>query len=310
MNVGFGAPIFYDHANAVTAMHQPNTMTTQTTALVAYFRRYLLQKAISVFEWKLPDNWERDYFLYVLYCWGVVAVINTDKYGVIPQGCALKGYNVQYQPTNAVIANPLLRGIREPVIGEECEILKLQPDFGGVLDLVNATAEDLALCSQSISTNLVNTKLAYIFACKNKNGAESLKKVYDKVASGEPAVFADAKLFNSDGSPAWDVFAQDLKSNFIAPDIIDAMHEIEARFDQQIGIPSANRDKKERLTTDEVNVNNVDTYSKCALWLESLQQGCERVRKMFGIDISVDWRAIPQEITDDTNEALGGENDG
>ena len=73
----------------LVACNNPNSIHTQNTQLAAYFRRYLLQKAISVFDWTLPDNWNRDFFLYVLYCWGVVAVIKTDKFGVIPQGCAL-----------------------------------------------------------------------------------------------------------------------------------------------------------------------------------------------------------------------------
>lgn len=303
---GVGAPLMYDHMNMLTAMNQPNTIKTQNTALVHYFRRYLLQKAISVFEWELPANWERDYFLYCLYCWGVVAVINTDKFGVIPQGCGLRGYNVQYQPTNAIIANPLLRGIRDPRIGVECEILKLQPDFGGIMDLVNATAEDLALCSQGISVNLVNTKMAWVFFARNKGVAETLKNLYAKIASGEPAVFTNQGLFTTDGKPLWQAFNQNLKETYIAPEIVDTMHEIEARFDQQIGIPSANRDKKERLTTDEVNVNNVDTYSKCALWLESLQQGCERVNAMFGDSmqgrLSVRWRAIPESVAEEATE--------
>ena len=305
-----GAPVFYDHTNAVTSFNQPNVVRTQNTGLAHYFRRYLLQKASSVFEWTIPENWQRDYFLYTLYCWGFVAVIKTDKYGVIPQGCGLRGYDVQYQPTQAVISNPLLQGIREPVIGEECEILKLQPDFGGIMDLVNATAEDLALCSEAVSMNLVNSKLAYIFTAQNKAAAESLKKVYDHIAGGNPAVFGDAKLFRNDGSPNWQAFQQNLKQTFIAPDIIDAMHEIEARFDQQIGIPSANRDKKERLTTDEVNVNNVDTYSKCALWLESLQKGCDRVNRMFGIGLAVNWRDIPNEITEEPEDTERGEDNG
>lgn len=295
-----GAPIYYDHANLMTSFVQPNTVHSQNTVLVAYFRRYLLQKAISVFKWELPDTWSRDYFLYVLYCWGVVAVIETDRYGVIPQGCGLKGYNVMYQPTNAIIANPLLRGILEPRIGVECELFKLQPDFGGIMDLVNSTAEDLALCSEAVSMNVINSKLSYVFAAGNKAAAQSFKHLYDEIAEGNPAVVLDNRLFTKDGKPSWVAFSQDLKSNFIAPDLVDTMHEIEARFDQQIGIPSANRDKKERLTTDEVNVNNVDTYSKCALWLESLQDSAERVNAMFGTKISVDWRDIPQEISDDT----------
>ena len=307
-----GAPIYYDHANMLTSHKQPNTVHSQNTAMVAFFRRYLLQKTISVFEWQLPETWNRDYFLYCLYCWGVVAVVRTDKFGVIPQGCGLKGYNVFYAPTNAIITNPLLRGILEPEIGTECEIFKLQPDYGGIMDLVNSTAEDLALCSEALSMNVINSKLSYLFGASNKAAAESFKKVYDEIAKGNPAVVLDTKLFTKDGKPSWVPFSQDLKSNFIAPDIVDVMHEIEARFDQQIGIPSANRDKKERLTTDEVNVNNVDTYSKCALWLESLQDSCRRVNAMFGLNVAVDWRQIPEEISEDTTEqeTEGGGEDG
>lgn len=305
INFGIGSPIYYDHANAAISCNNPNSIHTQNTALTAFFKRYLLQKAISVFEWTLPENWNRDYFLYVLFCWGVVAVINTDRFGTIPQGCGLRGYNVQYQPTNAIITNPLLRGILDPQIGTQCEIFKLQPDFGGVMDLVNSTAEDLALCSEALSMNVINSKLAFVFAAGNKAVAESYKAMYDDIMSGKPAAFVHKDLFSDDGKPMWQPWSQDIKRMFIAPEIIDSMHEIEARFDQQIGIPNANRDKKERLVVDEVNANNTDTYCKAALWLESLQESCERVNRMFypaGGGVSVKWRKIPQQI------ASGGNN--
>lgn len=306
MTIGAGAPIYYDHANMMVACNNPNSIHTQNTQLAAYFRRYLLQKAISVFEWKLPENWNRDFFLYVLYCWGVVAVIKTDKFGVIPQGCGLTGYNVQYQPTHAIITNPLLRGILSPQIGRQCEIIKLQPDYGGIMDLINSTAEDMALASEALSMNLINSKLSYVFAASGKSVAESFKQMYDKIMSGKPAVFVDKDLFTEEGKPLWNAWAQDLNNTFIAPEIMDTMHEIEARFDQQIGIPSANTDKKERLVVDEVNANNADTFCKAALWLEELRQCVDRVNRMFyqgKPEIAVTWRKIPQEI--DSTE--GGE---
>lgn len=292
---GNGAPYLYDHANRVISENRPGTVHTQNTALYQFFRRYLLQKAISVFRWKLPSTWSRDYFLYVLYCWGVVAIVETDKYGVIPQGCGLEGYNVFYQPRKAIIANPLLRGLRDPIIGEECVLFKLQPDFGGIMDLVNYYAEELALCSESVSVNLLNSKMSYVFAAANKAGAESLKALYDSYASGQPAVFYDKNLIGDDGKPTWDMFSQNVGENYIADKVLSDMRKIEAMFDTDIGIPNANTDKRERLVTDEVNANNVETYSKCALWLESLQKGCTEVREMFGVDMSVDWRVNPVE---------------
>lgn len=54
-------------------------------------------------------------------------------------------------------------------------------------------------------------------------------------------------------------------------------------FDTDIGIPNANTDKRERLITDEVNSNNAETLSKCALWLDQCQKVVIRLIKCLGI---------------------------
>ena len=289
-----GAPYYYNYINAENSQVAPSTVHVKDSGLCRYFTKYLLQKAMSVFEWDLPETWNKDYFLYVLYCWGYVAVVNTDKFGVIPQGCGLKGYDVFYAPTHAVIANPLLSGILEPRIGTQCELLKLQPDFSGILDLVGHYAEQMALASQSVSVNLLNSKLSYVFTAKTKALAESLKKMYDQIASGEPAVVIDPRLKKAaDGEETWKSFEQNVGGNYIVTNLLADLRKIETMFDTEIGIPNANTDKRERLIQDEVNANNIETYSKCALWLENLQDACKRVNDMFGLTISVRWREIP-----------------
>ena len=290
-----GAPYYYNYINAETSQVTPSTVHVKDSGLCRYFTKYLLQKAMSVFEWDLPETWNKDYFLYVLYCWGYVAVVNTDKFGVIPQGCGLKGYDVFYAPTHAVIANPLLSGILEPRIGTQCELLKLQPDFSGILDLVGHYAEQMALASQSVSVNLLNSKLSYVFTAKTKALAESLKKMYDQIASGEPAVVIDSRLKNAaDGEETWKAFEQNVGGNYIVTNLLADLRKIEAMFDTEIGIPNANTDKRERLIQDEVNANNIETFSKCAMWLENLQDACKRVNDMFGLSIAVRWRVIPE----------------
>jgi len=226
-----------------------------------------------------------------------VAVFNTDRFGVIPQMCGLGGYGVFYQPTRAIIANPLINRSIEARIGETCELLKLQPDFGGIMDMVAQYAELMALTSEMVSMNVVNSKLSYVFTSGNKAAAESFKKLYDKITSGEPAVVVDKALMLPDGSKAWEAFEQNLRQNFIAGDGLSLLRQIENQFATDIGIPNANTEKRERAVVDEINANNVETYSKCALWLESLQDGCERVKRMFGDslggELAVDWRFQP-----------------
>ena len=45
------------------------------------------------------------------------------------------------------------------------------------------------------------------------------------------------------------------------------------------------------MIVDEVNANNIETYSKAELWLEELQDGCRKAREMFpGLELDVTWR--------------------
>lgn len=287
-----GAPFYYDYKNELASEISPGTVHTKNTYLQRYFVNYLLQKAISVFEWTLPGEWARNYFLYTLYCWGRIAIVNTDKYGVICQYCGLTGYDIFYQPTHATIVNPLLTGELKPRIGAQCVVLKLQPNYSGILDIVNYYADLMALCAEAVGMNLVNSKLSYVFASRNKAGAETFKKMTDKVLSGDPAVFIDKELLAEDGKPSWLMFNQDVNGNYIADKVLCDMRKIEQQFATDIGIPNANTDKKERLLVDEVNSNNFETQSRADMWLQELQSGCEAARDMFGIDMSVDWRNI------------------
>lgn len=281
-------PYTYQEINLATSPHTPSTLHIGNTALGQYYRRYLMQRAMSVYEWELPETWNRDYFLYTLYTYGYLAIVNTDKFGVIPQHCGLSGYNVFYQPTNAIISNPLLRGVLQPRIDTQCVLLKLSPDYKGISDKVGWYADLLALAMETATCNLVNSKLSFIMTARNKAHGETMKKMYDQIAAGNPAVVID-KDAKIDGEP-WQLLEQNVGQNYIVSDVLSDMRKIEAMFDSDIGINNANTDKKERLITDEVNSNNEQIKSTSALWLQSLQEGCAKARDMFNIDISVDWR--------------------
>ena len=287
----------YDFINRYNAHIKPSTVHAQENATAWYFRRYLIQKVISVYEFDgVPENWNKNYFLYTLFMLGFCAVVRTDKYGVICQQCGLQGYNIYYQPTEAVISNPLLTGILTPRIGIECELVKMQPDYGSCWDIVSYYADLLALATESLAVNITNSKQAYVFACQDKTAAESFKKMFDQINEGNPAVFADKKLFDDNGDPLWTIFQNNLKQNYVAGDMLDDMLKIDARFCTEIGIPNVNLAKKSGVTDNEVESNNIDTKSKAALWLETIQESLDKVNDMFDLAISVKFR-FEQEVT-------------
>lgn len=298
----------YEFVNIYNSQYEPSTVHVKNTGLAWYFKKYLLQKLISVFEFKgMPEEWAMNYFTYTLFTLGFIAIVDTDKYGVIPQHCGLGGkLNVMYQPSTVTIANPLIRPF-EALIDVDCALVKMQPDFCGAWDIISYYGELLALASETASVNLVNSKLSYVFMAESSAQAESFKKLFDELQSGNPAVFSDKDLFQEDGTPNWIQFNQNLGQNYIVNEIMADMHRIVNMFNTDIGIPNANYEKSERLITDEVNANNVDTMSKVTLWHETINKGLAKANELYGLNLSCNLRFKNEydgDSSDEESEAL------
>ena len=283
------APYYYDYVNTIESAVQPANQHILNTQTGRFFQRYLLKKALAVFKWTLPEWWDENYFLYVLYCRGYAAIFDSGKFGVIPQECGLQGYNVFYRPTNVIIANPLL-DIKNREIGKDAVLMQLQPDYMGVLDLCGHYAEKMALASSAINQNLWNTKISIVFFAGNDAEQQSIKKAYDRMSDGDPMVVVHKNLRDENGNLKYEVFNRDVKSSYVISDLISDLRKIEAEFDTRIGVPNANTDKRERLITDEVNANNVETHILCDMWMDSIQDGIQKVKDLFGLDLKCEWR--------------------
>lgn len=273
-------PFSYQFMNAVEGTIHPSFLHIHNSSLSRFFKQYLLQDVLSVFKFTLPDWWDPDYFRYSLLGYGYVAIFKTDKFGVIPQQCNLTGYNVFYRPTKAMIANPLIGG-RELDIGRNCEIIKVMPDYSGIANIVDYYGDLMALTWEGITTNILNSKLAYIGFAGNKADAETFKKLYDRIASGEPAVIARKKSATITDDDKFQLFTQNLQQNYIAPQMMESLRNIQSAFRAEIGIPDLSVQKKERLITAEATKTDIYTRAKSMLWLETMREGIEKAKARY-----------------------------
>lgn len=298
---------YYELNNIIGSAVVPGAVHPLQNRTAAYFFRYLLEKAISVFKWQLPDNWNEDYFTYVLYLAGYVGIVRTEKFGVIPQWGTLSGYNVFYAPARFLFSNPLI-GSENLIIHEECELFKLTGDYCGLTDILSYYSSQMAQLAEAVAMNATNSKLSKIFWAKDQASAESFKKMYDKINSGAPmvAVDKDLKQKSEDNKDAlsWAWFSENLKENYLVSDMLSDLRKLENDFCTNVGIPNANTDKRERMITDEVNANNVETTTRAARWLERLQDCAQRVNAMYGLNISVDWRVKPNDVNSFSSGAV------
>lgn len=298
-------PFDYNQINAYESSIRPSTCHTKNTATFAYYQRYLFQKLTSQFKWSFPDGWSDTYFLGCLYGWGSVAIFNSKKFGVIPQAGALYGYNVFYQPTTVQIANPLLPPMQLR-IDKDCVLFHLQRDYRGALDIVNYYADLLATSAESLAMNVMNSKLSYVFAVGSKNAAQTGRALMDRVHGGELAVWVDKDLFDQNGKPCWQPFAQNVGQNYIADRILSNMRQIEAEFDTRVGIPTCNTDKKERLITAEAERNDVETDAIVAQWYDTVHNCIQQVREAYGVEITCERRyPIDQSTEEEEGEPVG-----
>lgn len=283
-----GIPFLYDYQNGYDSQQRPYGMRARNTGLSLFFDRYLFQKLFSVYEFKIPDGWDPDYFRYTLFVMGYTIVFNTDKFGIVNNHGALWGRNFYYRPTTALVTNPLLKGSsKQMTINRDCALIKLTPDYRGAYDVVSTYSDLMSLIMQTLGVNLVNTKLAYVFSSNNKAMAETFKTMVSEIDSGQPAVAVDKSLFDADGNPRWLMFNQNLKQTFLGNDLTTLMASVESMFLSFIGIENVNFEKRERLTNDEVNSNNENTTAIARVWLDSMQRSIRNVNEMFGTDISV-----------------------
>lgn len=250
-----------------------------------YYRDYLLKKVLSRFEFGgIPSFWDMDYFLEILFLEGHLAITDTAM-GILPFKCGCTGIGVFEQPTEVIIANPVLGSFRR-TIDVDCALVKLQYNYQGIGWMINRYSVLLAMCDSGIAVNLMNSKAAYVFKAGSKAQAATIQNMYDDITMGKPAVFVGENgALNSEN-----VFTMPVKENFVADDIQLLKRKILNEFLTEIGINNTNLDKRERLTDDEVNANNDEVSANIQHWLDNITEGLTKANKLYNLNLSVKVR--------------------
>lgn len=294
-------PLNYEQLNVVEGTYTPSVIKYKNTKAFQFWQRALFQRACSVLDFKLPDNWQggrRDFFLYCLFRYGYVVVSELPQFGVYFQPCSLSGYDFYYQPTKALVSNPAITEVLDLNIGDNCELIKLTPDYYGIFDIINYYADKLATLDNAINVSLINNKFAWFIAAKNKAAAEALKKMFDKINEGEPAVFFDKLLLNDSAtkSEPWQFLERkNLKESYLTTMQLQDFQTILNNFDCEVGIPTIPYQKAERMVTIEAESRVIDSTSRATIWLETLKSSIELVNKKYNLSISVELRYKPSE---------------
>ena len=277
----------------------------------AYWERSLFQRmrTLFIFDGLPEENWDKDAFLFGLYKIGFLAVFKSRTYGDVFQPATPYGIGLNFQPVGMNINTPFFRFDRPLIIGRECEVIKLTPDYHGIWDIVSRCAEELMLLDVAIRLASINARFAYMIAASDDKSARSVKAILERLTNGEPAVVYNvnlAKQLTTSGSDTripWEQFDRDLKKNFILPELLEARRTTLTDFYREIGIRIA-PDKKERIQTREAVSYDAETFNRREVWNISLQESLRRVNDFLGTNITARYNE-PIELTELNNGEEG-----
>lgn len=294
-----GLPFYYEEINNLRGHKVPSVGLCYDSETFFFFWRSLYQRLASKFKWTVPDHWDKEVYEFTLYSLGFVGVFDTNKYattpnqryGIIPAPSTVSGVGVQMQPTKIRTANPHFYMPYSETIYVGAGLIKLTPDYRGILDIIDFYAKELATLWSSIDQSIINARFAYIIAANSEAAAATLKAIFDARNSGKPLMVYDKnklkkkqpvdKTLPIENQDPFEVLDLKVGQNYITDKLLADYRRILVQFDTEIGIPNNPYEKGERLVTNEVESNSAETVARFTYWMECLNRSLKRTYEVF-----------------------------
>lgn len=267
------------------------------------FRADMLNKSLTMFEWKnLPDTLPAVEIEKQLQTNGytIIAKVQGNIYAF--QG-GFSGQDPYNQPTTAIVNNPSLKYNGTFTINDDCVIIKNDDMQQGLIHIYNKYGTLLIENQITMLMTDYNYRMPFTISSKDDSTTQSAREYLQKVIDGSLGVIGEAKLFD-----ALKVTPTNNKGVNSFADLYGYQQFIEAQLNNTIGLATNNNMKRERLTTNEIEVNKNASYPLIDNMLRNRKQAVEKINKMFNLDIDVEFSSIWNGTNEDDNNGNNGDN--
>lgn len=272
----------------------------RNNATYLQYYMHLTELAMSMFEWKnLPPTVDARFLELTLFEDGQIVFFKDEELGYLCLQCAVNGgFNVYRIPTNrrAYAVNGYQKNLTE---NDSVIIYNNFLHTNSMLDVRNF-AERLYNIDRAIDVNVNAQKTPILIKCDEQQRLTMLN-TYQQYDGNQPVIFGDKAL----NTNAFQVL------NTGAPLVADKLYTLKTQLWNEcltyLGISNINVQKKERLITDEVTRNQGGTIASRYARLESRRQACDQINRMFGLNVSCDYREDYRDITLDIENGIGAD---
>jgi hypothetical protein len=180
-------------------------------------------------------------------------------------------------------------------VDEDVVLGYCQRNFKPIEMIIKYYVKKITDVEMVMNTNLIAHKNP-LLAVVSDEDENAINEILNKVLQDDPVIFTS--LLNPDKLKQVSVNAQYIIDKLYAYKIA-----LENELKEFLGINSlGSSEKKEHLITSEVEVNNMAIQSSKESVLDCLKEFCERIKKVFGVEISVESNQPDEYLMEEQEE--------
>jgi len=260
---------------------------TDKHGLLKQFKDDQLNKTLTMFEWSnLPDSLpalELEKMLQIN-GYAIIAKYQNNVYAF--QG-GFSGQDAYNQPTQAIVSNPALKLNASYTIDQDCVVMKNDDMKQGLIKNFEYYGQRLIENEITMLMTDYNLRMPFTISSSDDQTTQSAKDYLNKIIDGSLGVIGEQKLFS-----ALNVTPTSGKQTSNFADLYGYQQFITAQLNNTIGLATNNNMKRERLTTNEIEVNKNASYPLVDNMLKNRQLAAEKINELFGLDIQVEYSSI------------------
>ena len=260
---------------------------TDKHELLKQFKDNQLNKSLAMFEWSnLPDTLPMVELEKMLQINGYAVIAEYQGKVYAFQG-GFSGQDVYNQPTQVLVNNPALKNNTTYTINKDCVVIKNDDMKQGLVKTYEYYGQRLIENQITMLMTDYNLRMPFTISSSDDQTTQSAKDYLNKIIDGSLGVIGEQKLFK-----ALSVTPTNSKQTATFADLYGYQQFIIAQLNNTIGLATNNNMKRERLTTNEIEVNKNASYPLVDNMLRNRKQAVEKINEMFDLDISVEYSSI------------------
>lgn len=272
---------------------------TDKHKLLKQFKSNQLNKSLTMFEWSnLPETIPAVELEKMLQINGY-AVIAEYQGKLYAFQAGFSGQDPYNQPTKALVNNPALKNNTTYTIGKDCIVIKNDDMKQGLNGIYEYYGQRLIENQITMLMTDYNLRMPFTISSSDDQTTQSAKMYLKKIIDGSLGVIGEQKLFK-----ALSVTPTNSKQTATFADLYGYQQFIIAQLNNTIGLATNNNMKRERLTTNEIEVNKNASYPLVDNMLKNRQQAVDAINEMFNVDISVEYSSIWRGINDNSDNSI------